>query len=213
MSRTKERRKIIHEPSTHEIFICLCGMPIYSKILVEQMPDKPYSEFLRWVIGKNFFNERTEKILIKKIASDFKADTAKVTKWIKEIYEEIFELNFNKPELFQNEGIKVSLLMKHHDNSCNIDTSMPVLPREFELIRFPFVKAKIGTEYFWVKRVEHEIVENNTTITLWLEGGFLNKYRELALDKAIFQGRIHFMDVYHKSEFELDDEIKKIYRN
>ena len=113
MGRTKERRKILHEPSTHEIFYCLCGMPSYCKILADQSADKPYIDFLKWLIEKNFYNERTEKISIKKIATDFKSDSTKVTKWIKEIYEEIFELNFDKPELFQGNGIRLSMYIRH----------------------------------------------------------------------------------------------------
>jgi len=213
MGRRKERMKFIHEPSTHEIFYCLCGMPDYSKILLEQNPDKPYSDFLERLVEINFFNNRTEKIAIKKIASDLKTDTSKATKWIKEIYEQIFELNFDKPELFQNNGVKVCMYIRYYDSSCSFYTTLAVLPREFETISFPFVKGKVGTERFWVKKVEHEINENGSSVTLWLDGGTLNKYREFALDKALFQGWIHFMDVYDKHSFELDDEIKKIYKN
>jgi hypothetical protein len=213
MGRTKERRKILHEPSTHEIFRCLSEMTAYSKILLEHIPDKSFAEFLKWLIEVDFYNDREEKIIVKKIAAGFNVETAKATKWIKEIYQEIFELNYDKPELFQQEGIKVTLYMKAYDNHCSFYTSLPVLPREFETLRFPFAHGKVGIDYFWVKKVEHEIVENSAVITLWLEGGFLNKYREFALDKALFQGRIGFMEVYQKHSFELDDELKKIYRD
>lgn len=212
MGRTKERRKILHEPSTHEIFYCIGAATNYPKLLDEQKPNKAYIDFLRWLIEKDFYNDRNEKITIKKIASDFKSDTAKVTKWIHEIYNDIFELNNDKPELFQKEGIKVTMYMKSYDNSCTLAIAMPVLPREFETVRIYFVKAKIGIDYFWVKKIEHTIVDNTTEVTLWLEGGFLNKYREFALDKALFQERIYFMDVYEKHAFELDEELKKIYR-
>jgi hypothetical protein len=137
----------------------------------------------------------------------------KITKWLREIYEQIFELNYDHPELFQEQGVKACLYMRQYDNSCSFFTSLLSLPREFETVRFPFVKGKIGTEYFWVKKVEHEIEEDIIQTTLWLDGSILNKYREFALDKALFQGWIPFMDVYHKHSFELDDEIKKIYRN
>ncbi|MBC8048322.1 MAG: hypothetical protein H7Y00_16095 [Fimbriimonadaceae bacterium] len=213
MKVTKEKTRYIHEPSTYEIFQSLSGMPAYSKILIEQNPDQPYSDFLRWLISKNFYNERTEKIAIKKIASDFNTETTKVTKWLKKIYEQIFELNFNKPELFQKNGIKVDMYISHYDSSCSFYLSLPILPREFETFRFPFVKGKVGTDYFWVKKVEHEIVEDIASVTLWLVAGFVNKYREFALDKALFQDRIPLMDVYHKHDFELDDELKKIFRS
>jgi len=213
MARTKERRKIVHEPSTHEIFRCLCGMPAYSKTLLENKPGKSFTDFLRWLIEVNFYNDEEGKITIKKLAAGFKTDTAKATRWINEIYQEIFELNYDKPELFQGDGIKVTLYMKSYDNHCSFDTTIPVVPREFETLRFPFVHGKVGIDYFWVKKVEHEIGDNSYTVTIWLEGGFLNKYREFALDKALFQGWIGFMEIYEKHSFELDEEIKKIYRN
>ena len=89
---------------------------------------------------------------------------------------------------------------------------MPVIPREFEEIEFPFVKAKIGTARFWVKKVQHEIADT-TSVAVWLQGDFLNKYREFALDKALFQGWIGYSDIYHLYSFELDDKLKQLYRS
>jgi hypothetical protein len=212
MGTIKEGRKVLHQPSTLEIFYCLSGMPIYSKILAEQSTDKPYSGLLQWLIERDFYNDQTDKIAIKKIASDYKSDSTKVTKWIKMIYEDIFELNDNKPELFQADGIKLSMYIKHYDNSCMFYTALPVLPREFETVKFPFLKSKVGIEDFWVKKVEHEIIENTSNVTIWLKGGTVNKYREYAVDKALFQGWIHFMDVYQKHDFELDEKLKRLYR-
>ena len=55
MPRIKEKQKIIHEPSTHELFLCLGEMPSYSKILLENNSDKPYSKFLQWLLEINFY--------------------------------------------------------------------------------------------------------------------------------------------------------------
>ena len=69
MGRTKERRKFIHEPSTHETFYCLGEMPNYSKILLEQNSDKPYSDFLRNTIifSDIFCTIKTDQIYYLKI--------------------------------------------------------------------------------------------------------------------------------------------------
>ena len=139
MGHRKERKKILHVPSTHEIFYCLCGMPSYCKILAAQMIEKPYSDFLRWLIANDFYNERTEKISISKMANDCKSESSKVTKWIREIYEGIFELNYDKLELFQEDGLKLTMYIQHYDDDCTISTALSVMPREFETFRFPFV--------------------------------------------------------------------------
>ncbi len=181
MQRIKERRKILHIPSTHEIFLSLKGMTKYSNILANHNTDKPYIDFLRWLIERNFYETWKEKITIKKIATDYKTENTKVTRWLKEIYGDIFVLNYEKPDLFYGGGTKVCLFFNHNDNYQDIFTFLPVIPREFETVRFPFVKSKLGIDYFWVKRVEHEIFDE-VTVTIWLQGGFGNKYREFTLE-------------------------------
>lgn len=212
MGRKKERKIYVHEPSTHEIFKCLCSMPMYSKILLEQKLAKPYNDFLSWLIDKNFYKGHDEKITIKRISADFKSDTVKVTKWIKDIYEQIFDLNYDRPELFQCNGVPVCLYLKYFDSSCDFYTSFPVLPREFETVRIPFTAAKAGTNLFFVKRIEYEFEYGKAKITLLLEGGIINKYREFAIDKALFQGWIHFTDIFELQSYEIDEKIRKFYR-
>ena len=90
---------------------------------------------------------------------------------------------------------------------------LPVLPREYETISIPFLKAKLGTSTFWVKQVEYEVDKNKISINLTLDGASLNKYRELSIDKALFQEKIGIMDLYYKHSFELDNILNKLYRN
>jgi len=86
MSRTKQRPKILHSPSTHEIFYCLSNSPTYCKILLGEQPQSSFSNFLKWLIEINFYKDLESKITIKRLATEFKSDSAKVTKWINDIY-------------------------------------------------------------------------------------------------------------------------------
>ena len=211
--RIKERVRIIHHPSTQEIFTCIASMPQWSRLLFQQRPHKPYNDFLKWLINTNFLKEKNERITIKMMAAGFKGDATKVTKWIHAIYDDILELNDEQPQLFQTAGIPVSLTMKYDDNYCYVNSSLPVLPREYESFRFPFVKAKMGIEHFWVKNVSQMIEADTTQITISLYGGELNRFREFALDKALFQGWIHFMDIYQKHPLEIDKELQDLNRH
>ena len=213
MARTKEKKKIIHEPSTHEVFVCLSSMPVYSKILIDNIPPKPYFDFLKWLIEINFNKDKEGKIIIKKLAAEYKEDAAKITKWLREIYDDIFDLNYDRPDLFQSDGIKVELYIKHFDNYSFFNLTMSVVPSEFETIRFPFVRAQVGTDNLWVKKVEHLIEENNIEIRLSLDGGMSNRYREFTIDKALFQGKIGYWNTHNMYSFELDEALKKIYRD
>jgi len=212
MARIKERRKIVHQPTTHEILFCLRSMPRYCQLLLTYTPHTVYSEFLQGLVDRKFYQEQEEKTSIKQIAADFKTDTARITQWIKKIYEDIFELNFEHPEYFQKPGIKVCFYCSYYDSHCSFYTFLTATPREYETVNFSFVKAKVGSDRFWVKRIEHEIA-GDTVITIWLEGEPLNRHREFILEKALFQEYVGFMDTYHKHSFELDDMLKKLYRN
>jgi len=152
MGRIKEKPKIIHRPSTNQILTSLQPMPDYSRLLLANSPDKTYGEFLHWLIDKNIYSEEDRKVSIKQIASDFKSDASKVTKMIKDVYEDIFVLNFDHPALFQQDGIKVCLYCKYFDSHCSFCISLPVLPREHETVNFYFVNARMGTHHFWIKR-------------------------------------------------------------
>lgn len=53
----------------------------WSKILIEHI-DKPYNTFIQFLLDKNFYNDIKERIMIKKIVSEFGSDTSKISKWI-----------------------------------------------------------------------------------------------------------------------------------
>jgi hypothetical protein len=205
MPRTKERRKFIHEPSTHEIFICLKSMVSWSKILHEHGPEKEYKPFLKKLLDANYFEGNEEKLMIKKIASALNAQTAKATRWLHEIYDDIIDLNFDKPQLFTNNKITAMFYCRYFDSSATVHLGIDVMPREFETFSFFFIKAKVGTGSFWVSRVEYEVYENSVQPAVWLEGGILNRYREMAVEEGIFKGWFHFMDRWDKNSNEIDE--------
>lgn len=91
--RKKEREAIIHKPSVHEVFYCLCDMPSWSEILLSKETNKPYKRFLLWLIESKFKTQRNEKLSVKALASDFGISSAKATQWLFSIYEDILSLN------------------------------------------------------------------------------------------------------------------------
>ena len=68
----------------------------------------------------------------------------------------------------------------------------------------------MDVNHFWVKSIVHEV---GSQPAIALEGGYLNRYREFALEKALFQGKLVLMDVIKKDSFEIDKELKTIYRD
>lgn len=209
MSRSKEKLKLIHQATTLEYLYCLSDMPKWSQVLYDQNNGKSYNDFLKWILQQKFFKS-DEKISVKKISELSGYPTAKISKWLRGIYESILELNELQSQLFSfSDNVNVELFFRYFDSYCTIKTSLPVVPRLHESFDFIFIKAKLGFSTFWVKDIRHIISENETSVVISLEGGFVNIYREFALDKALFEGAINFMDLYNKHDFEIDKILRK----
>lgn len=211
MARYKARKKVIHQSDTKEYFMCLSSMPAWSEVLVDNT-DKPYKSFLMFLLEKNFYDYRQERLMIKQIVADYGSDTSKITKWLKQIYEDIVELNFDKPELFKTDGIKHTLYCKYYDSHFSFTTWLMATPRIYEDFEFRFAQSTTGTSNFYVEKIKHSLEENEHNISIWLKGGFVNKYRELLYDRAEFHGVINLFDTFHKQDFEIDDELRKHYK-
>ena len=209
MARIKEKPKLVHQATTLEYLYCLSDMPKWSQVLCDQNNGKSYNDFLKWILQQQFFTT-DEKISIKKISEQSGYPSAKISKWLREIYEDIFELNELQPQLFCLAGnVEVEFYFKYFDSYCSFKTSLPALPRLHESFDFFFVKAKMDTSSFWVKDVRHIIGEDKTYVLINLHGGLVNVYREFALSKALFEGTINFRDVYEKYDFEIDNQLRE----
>lgn len=211
MPLIKDRKKIIYQADTKEYFMSIAAMPKWCKILIENI-DKPYNSFVQFLLEKNFYNEREERLILKNIAAESGVDISKVTKWLKQIYEDIIELNSEKPELFKTEGVQHILYCRRHDSSISISVWLLNTPRLFETFEFDFANARTGSRYFFVEKVEHTLYNHEHTITVFLRDGFANKYRELLVDRAEFYGVINFTERYKLLDFQIDDEIMKFYK-
>ncbi|WP_379968434.1 hypothetical protein [Epilithonimonas sp. UC225_85] len=207
MSRKKERPKFIHKASTQEYLHCLQNMSRWSEILLSQNNGKGYNDFLKWILEKDYCRSN-DNLTITQISKLSGYPSAKISKWLQEIYDGILELNENYPDLFYAEqGIQVELYIRYYDSYCSFWLTLPAIPRAYETFEFFFIKAKTGWTTFWVKDVQYSVDHNKSSVCVFLEGGILNKYREFAVEKALFEEQISFRDLYDKFDFEIDDLI------
>lgn len=213
MPRTKQKIEIHHEPGTHEILYCLEAMPKWVSILL-QNSDKQYRDFIKWYAEKYFKNESGGKVTIQNLAKEFGiSGSSKITKWITEAYNDIFKLQTDSPDLFKEEhGVKLDFFIKNHDDSACVSLWMPVVPRVYEEMYLPFLKAKVGIEYFWVEKILYSVDGSETEITAWLNGGFVNRYREMLMHRADFENKIGLYDNHQLSNYEIDEKLMRWYK-
>lgn len=211
MSRQKEREKITHKPSVQDILYSMTDCPDWLELLLKE--GKPsYQGFLKKLFEKDLYRGLNQRVPITRIAKELGYTPVKVTKWISEIYEDIFTLNDEKPELFKQEGIRHELYFKQYDTYAALTLWLKTIPREQERFSFYFLNAKLGFSTFYVSQIHHHYEQCEHKVHVHLEGGFPNVYRSFILDKALFYRQIGFMDLYKKYDFEIDEELKSIYK-
>lgn len=206
----KERIKVFHQPTTLETFYCLCHSPSWAEILLGM--NKPYESFLAKLKDRKYFQDTEEKTTIKWMSNQMGLEATKVTKWIKQIYEDILDLNYYQPEKFHSGGIMHTLHFRHYDDSEMLNIWLQQTPRVFERFECYFIKAKMGIDHFWVSEVKHEIQNGIQSIQVTLKGGSHNAYRELLLNRALFEHTLGFRDQYEKYDFEIDEILLNNYR-
>ena len=211
MSRTKERKKITHTPSTLEVFHSLASCSEWVELLLNE--DHAYNSFIEGLIKNSFFKTEEERFTIKKLASKLGYPTPKITKWITMMYEDIINLNWDKPQLFRKDGIKHSLHFQNYDNYISLILWLKTTPREFETFSSPFLKAKMGTSSFCITSVMHEFEDCEHNIEIILKGGFSNRYRSMLLERAKFFGHIGLIETFNDYDFQIDEKLQNIYKS
>ena len=140
--RRKERSKIVLQTNTSDVLYSLSVYPEASKILLSS-GVKEYSSFLE-ILLKNSFYRDIENTYIKFIAETTGAKREKATKWIRQIYDDIFLLNEERPNLFKTEGMKCGLYFNHYDIYCYFYRWLKFTPRLFEHLSWNFVRGKMS---------------------------------------------------------------------
>lgn len=155
---------------------------------------KEYDEFLQKLIGQEFY-KLNESVSIKKISEETEYKRIQVTKWTRQLHDDIFILNSESPELFERDEIKHNLYFRYFDTYAAVTLWLKHTPRVYDCFDFFFVKAKVGTGNFRVRDVTHEIDNGNYQINIQLIGGLPNRYREMLIEKAVFFNIINSWDI------------------
>ena len=196
----------VYKPSTHDILVCLSEAPNWAGKLIGS--GKEYDGFLQLLLSHNFFMNGEQRTTIKKVATHANEHPSLVTKWLNRIYDDIFDLNYEQPELFKTRGVRHRLHFRYtYGAAAWLKIWLEATPRIHETFHCYFVKAKVGTDGFWVREVSHNIVNGEQEIDIYLESGFVNRYREWLLDKARFEGYLSFQELYQLKDYQIDEQL------
>lgn len=215
MSRIKSSLSEKHVPSIRDIRISLFSEYQWLRLLSGR--DKPYDHIIEGLlkIGEYWDSDNTNReekaFTMKWMAEKLNEPPAHIGKWLPSIYEDLFELNCQEPELFSAEGeiLCEFWFSGYHDGQfCSFNLGLPALPHVGDSLNFLFVRASLGCDYFNIKEISYDRNHGSTKIVIHCEAGVrYNKFRELLLDKARFMNEIGIMTEYEARPY-LDEMLQ-----
>lgn len=213
MSRVKYQEPELHRPSTKDVLHSLESEYQWLDLL----SDKPYSVLFDIIKSEATKDEwdRTPSPSIKQIAEMVNQKPATVTRWLNQIYSDIWELNELNEGLFKSEGNKYNMHFQDSNTKQATIFTMwtPIHFNKNEAFNWYFMKGVLGTDYFYVSDISHERSRGGITTTVFLKTGLPNDYREHLLSKAEFLRLISFSDLFDLPGYKLDDILRNEVEN
>jgi hypothetical protein len=196
-----------------EYLHALLYYPNYVKLI--EPKDKPYEKVHQWLLRKhNFMSDENSRFpTIKEIATELSIDQTKFKNLMIKLYDDIIELNHEKPHLFASGNqILCDLYFKGFRASASFSLGLNAIPRIKDSFTFRFIEPRTQSNYFHVTQITHEIHSNGHEICVWLDVRGPNMYLELLKEKAHFRGGLSIMELSgYPNPYSLEEKLRKMY--
>lgn len=183
-------------------------LSIFDQVYQEYKKDHEFSLLLEFLKEKDFLNDDdipfpTMKVISEKLG----IESTEVRKKLLKLYDKLFDYENGLVLDFSNVEIHFSL--KYFDQfgffSCK---ELKYLPRIGENITIPFLRAKLGTDYFYVESIRNRFEGTTHFIEYKLNPGYYNSYLYNMRHKAVEEDKISLKEFYILGEFGLKRKLK-----
>ena len=174
--------------------------------VIEQVTDvfkdvAKYRTLLDFLNKKDYYNDENLAIpTLTEIEKYTGLKTFQLRTQLKNIYKEMLNhtFNFKKVEII----FDVEFYKEYASFKCN---ELTYLPKIGENITIPFLKAKVGTDYFYVEDIRHNFYGQKQTIEILLKVGSFNSYWYYRKHKAYEQGELGRGAEYYLNEHQMKE--------
>ncbi|WP_417873984.1 hypothetical protein [Xanthomarina gelatinilytica] len=194
-----------HQISIKQILVDLIG--IIPQINNEFGSNEKYAQLLTFLNAKDYFNDDDLAYpTLKQIEEETGIKTYHLRKQLKEIYDKLFDYDYDFNFDFSQTKliINVEYFKRYASFNCK---PLKYLPKIGENITLHFLRAKVGTDYFYVQDIRHSFIENKQIIDLYLKSGYYNSYWYYRKHKALEEGEIGIGEQYDLYEYQMKERL------
>lgn len=200
----KEGNKVRYQASTQDIFIALTSEAQWLDLL--EITDVKMSKLINIIQSESRKpdDEQGDSPSMKTIAKEIGITPTKVSEWVVQLYEDLWKLNWQKPELFHDGRLICECYFKGglERQYCYFKLGLqhPFTPGDN--FSWTFLRGKFSLMAFHVTSVGHEHINGKMKTFINFKIGYGNRYREMLLEKA------HFLEVISYDELiDLPDHL------
>ncbi len=152
-----------------------------------------YETLINYLSEKDYYNDEDLSIPnLTEISKETGIKPHMLRKQLKEMNDKFFHFEEGRVLDFKKTEIWFTLdYFKRYGGFASSEISH--LPRLGEHVTVPFLKAKVGFDYYYVKNIRHEFSGTTHYIDVDLKGGFYNKYYHYRVDEAIEKRQLGFV--------------------
>ena len=164
-----------------------------------------YKGLITFLEAKDYFNDEDIPYpTLKQVESDTGLKTHQIRKQLNEIYESLFNYEYT----FDFNDVEIYFSVNYFERYANVKCSnLSQLPRVGENISLPFLKAKIGTDFFYVDDIRHSLLNNQQIIDISLKVGRFNSYWYYRKHKALETGEIGLFEEFKLNDYQIKDKL------
>ena len=170
--------------------------------------EEKYKSLVSFMMSKNFLESNEPLPTIKSMEQILGLRPHKLRKLIHDLYEEMFGNELNHALKFNKIEIYFDLHYFEGQYGYFKCSDLAFIPRVGENMTIPFLKAKVGTDYFYVDSIRHSLEYDVQRIDIRLNSGFYNKYFHYEKYKAYGEGRISLRYLFRKHDLNLKDQMR-----
>ena len=218
MDKLRLMRYTEKNPSIRDIIYALDEERQWMELVRDD--GKPYLKLIDFLLSEPIHDEDTDPVILKNMtvtsySTRIGEKQSTVNKWLRQIYDDIFDLNARCPERFVNPGEQMCTFHYYSEvdkSGFRFNLGLKCIPRVGDRIDFFFPQAVTDSSSLIVVDMTHRYEHGAmvTEIELGRRYYYGSSYRKLLIDKALFLGWLSFEDKY-APDYELDEKLKKVF--
>ena len=170
--------------------------------------EKDYKDLLEHFISIDYSNDETPYPSIKELQTKLGITYSVLRRKLYQLYEDLAD-HENLGVAFSIKKVEYVFCLEYFDNREYITIDeLPVIPRVGEQIWFPFFKAMVGTEYFYVRKIDHYFDDTKQSITIRLGSGEYNLFWHLKKDEEYEKGNVSWDEYYSSMDYRLKERFR-----